>query len=230
MHDNIVLPRNLQLSVTTTIRILAKAFAASWPLVLPCATYLLAGATGHLVTTGVVWCKDCTSSLIQWMASLRTKLWRPRCPLFSPYATPEEEARYWRTSGEAQRSLDASDANSTSPDVPLVRYYVPKLLPPYRDKRDSSSLEDADEYRISAKTFCKWHRMVFRGPLHPTLKQAEKLMKNYSGRDRKEMRRITRMLTDEEVFLHKIPWTPVYRNIWRRWLETKEPDIVISFE
>ncbi|KAH9916799.1 uncharacterized protein B0H18DRAFT_1087258 [Fomitopsis serialis] len=219
MHD-IVLPRNLQLerqSATTTIRILAKAFAAGWPLVLPCATYFLAGATGHLVTTGVVWCKDCTSRVF-------------RCPLFSRYATLEEEARYWTSSREAQRSLGASNANSTPPDVPLVRYYVPKLLPPYRDKKDSSSLDDADEYRISAKTFCKWHRMVFRGPLHPTLKQAGKLMKNYSGRDRKEMRRIARMLTDEEVFLHKIPWTPVYRDIWRRWLETKGPDIMISFE
>ncbi|KAH9843522.1 uncharacterized protein C8Q71DRAFT_2398 [Rhodofomes roseus] len=225
--------KNFPYSAATTIRILAKVFAAGWPLVLPCATYLLAYRAGvkiHVVTTGVVWCRECTSRAIQWIASLHAKLWKPRRPLFSRYAGPEEEARYWKTSIEAQRSLDASNANTTPPDVPLVRYYVPKSLPPYRDKMESRSVDDADEYHISPKTFCKWHRMVFRGPLHPTLKEAAKLMKNYSSRDRREMRRITRMLTDEEVFLHKIPWTPAYRKIWRRWLQTKGPDMVIAFE
>lgn len=66
--------------------------------------------------------------------------------------------------------------------------------------------------------------------LHPTLREAEKLKENYSARDRREMRRIARMQTDGEVFARKGPWTPVYRDIWRRYLETKGPDIVISFE
>ena len=38
------------------------------------------------------------------------------------------------------------------------------------------------------------------------------------------------MLTDEEVFAGKLPWTPIYRDIWRRYLEMKGPDVVVSFE
>ena len=55
-------------------------------------------------------------------------------------------------------------------------------------------------------------------------------MTHFSTRDRREMRRVARMLTDEEVFARKVPWTPAYRDIWRRYLETKGPDIVVSFE
>ncbi|KZT63989.1 hypothetical protein DAEQUDRAFT_679385 [Daedalea quercina L-15889] len=164
------------------------------------------------------------------MTFLRTRLWTPRDSSLARYATPEEEEEYWNRTIEARRRLYASNANSTAANIPLVQFYVPKLLPPYRGSAGRRALDNAEEYMISAKTFCKWHHMVFCGPLHPTLKKADKLMRNYSSRDRREMRRIARMLTDEEVFARKNPWTPVYRDIWRRWLETKGPDIVISFE
>jgi len=66
--------------------------------------------------------------------------------------------------------------------------------------------------------------------MHPTPKQAEGLIQNYSNRDKREMRRITRLLTDEEVFAGTVPWTPRYRNMWRVWLETKGPDVAIIFK
>lgn len=65
--------------------------------------------------------------------------------------------------------------------------------------------------------------------LHPTLTQAENLVKNYSSRDRHEMHRISRMQTDAEVFMRTVPWNPRFRAMWRDWLHTKGTDIVIVF-
>ncbi|EPS97829.1 hypothetical protein FOMPIDRAFT_1031799 [Fomitopsis schrenkii] len=196
-------------------------FALSWPLVLPIG----------VVGTKVVWCRECISMVAtHWLPFLRAKLWASKRPPFCRYASPEEEARYWKTSLGAQKRLNASNANTTPADVPLVRYYVPKLLPRYRDRLERTQGQDLQDSGISPKVFCKWHHMVFRGPLHTTLREAEKLKKDYTARDHREMRRMARMLTDEEVFASKGPWTPVYRGIWRRYLETKGPDIVISFE
>lgn len=209
-----------------------------------------AGVRTHIVRLSVGWCRECIGKVTALLVPfLRTKLSIWKRPPFTRYASPEEEALYWKASTEAQNRLSVSNANTIPADVPLVRYYVPKLLPRYRDTLERSQEEDGEDYRISTKVVCKWHRMVFRGPVsrlvsagtrvatytsrtqrHPTLREAEKLMKNFSSRDRREMRRIAKMLTDEEVFVRKAAWTSEYRDIWRRYLDTKGPDIVISFE
>lgn len=65
---------------------------------------------------------------------------------------------------------------------------------------------------------------------HPTLRQAEGLMKNYSNRDLQEIYRISRLLSDEDVFRGKGLHTTRYRDMWTSWLDTKGPDIAIVFD
>ena len=154
---------------TVTLRILFRTLAVNWPLVLPCTTYFIAvhaGVRSRFVRTCTGWCGECISKITaHWIPSLRARLQaRKRAPA-SRYASPEEEAQYWKASTEAHKRLNASNANTTPVGVPLVRYYVPKLLPRYRDRFKRSQEFDVQDYRISAKVFCKWHRMVFRGPV-----------------------------------------------------------------
>lgn len=75
------------------------------------------------------------------------------------------------------------------------------------------------------------HGVVVYGliQVHPTLSQANRLKINYSNRDLREMSRISRMLSDSKAFDTNRKWTAKYRNIWRNWLETRGPDIVILF-
>ncbi|TFY81586.1 hypothetical protein EWM64_g2427 [Hericium alpestre] len=72
--------------------------------------------------------------------------------------------------------------------------------------------------------------MVYPGKVHPSIRQAAREIKNYNSRDRKEIYRIARMLPDVVVFRDTFVWTPTYRDIWTRWLDTKGPDIAIVFE
>lgn len=142
---------------------MAKLLAIGWPLVFP---YFLAGKAGtsiQLINNSAAWCRKCANRITErWFPFLRTKLLPWKRPPFIRYASPEEEARFWAASAEAQKRLDVSNANAITGDVPLVRYYVPRLLPLYRNRLER---KDAEEHRISAKVFCKWHRMVFRGPV-----------------------------------------------------------------
>lgn len=71
--------------------------------------------------------------------------------------------------------------------------------------------------------------LSFRIQLHPTLHQAEALVKYYSTRDRKEMKRIARLESDRDVFEGSKAWTPFYHDRWREWLQTKGPDTAIVF-
>ncbi|KAG2153740.1 uncharacterized protein EDB93DRAFT_212525 [Suillus bovinus] len=151
---------------------------------------------------------------------------RSRCGTFP---TPEAEAKYWCIAARYRRHLAQSNARrppQETSEIPLVTYYTPRLLPPYRDIQHSD--EGSSEFSIPAKTFCKWHRMVFRESHHPTLAQAAVRMKYYSHRDLKEMQRIARLLSDEQVL--RRPWSPKYSKLWKRWLDTKGPDVVIVFE
>ncbi|OBZ66556.1 hypothetical protein A0H81_13416 [Grifola frondosa] len=146
---------------------------------------------------------------IAWIGRLCNRLRRGFRPSYLQYHSPEDEQKYWMSSEQLRRVLQSSDANNTPRTVPLVTYYMPKLLPVYR-----SALE----------------KIVFPGPVHPTIEQAARLVKHYSSRDRQEMYRISRMLTDEEVFGRTASWTPRYREMWRQWLREKGPDIAIVFE
>jgi hypothetical protein len=55
-------------------------------------------------------------------------------------------------------------------------------------------------------------------------------MKNYSNRDLQEMYRISRLLSDEEVFRGAAKHTNRYKDMWTRWLDTKGPDVAIVFD
>jgi len=213
---------------------LARIFAAGWPLTIPTCVYLLHYGTNGALTRwrfgnvhGILF-RRWGIWMSAWMGLLYSKI---RWPLQPPPAfrkcTPELEARYWKASERYSKVFRSSDANTTPSSVPLIKYYVPKLLPTYRSTHQADI--EATEYHLPARAFCKWHRMVFRGPLHPTPRQAECLIKNYGSRDRQQMHRMSRLLTDEEVFTGTVPWTPLYRNMWRNWLDTKGPDIVIVF-
>lgn len=63
--------------------------------------------------------------------------------------------------------------------------------------------------------------------------QASKLRRNYTSGDRRMMRQISRMLSNREVFLKEgYIEDPTYRNIWKRWLDSKPLDgeLEIVFE
>ncbi|OCH87095.1 hypothetical protein OBBRIDRAFT_736787 [Obba rivulosa] len=199
-----------------TARVVAKVILASWPLAVPYIVCFYATGVHKRVARirvgiCVIW-RTCR----EWIR-----------PSYFKYRDLNAEGKYWERSARDQKALQASNASTIPPEVPLVKYYMPKLLPPYRSL-DREDLE-AKEYYLSARIYCKWHRMVFQGPHHPTLRQAEELVRWHSNRDRREMYRISRMLTDEEVFGQSVPWDPRYRYIWRKWLETKGGDIAIVF-
>jgi len=158
-------------------------------------------------------------------------LWQPKV---LPRSTHLSQKRYWLESALYGHQLRSSDARydgwkiQDPPSSPLITYYVPRLLPAYRSPKISGI--DSAPYRLPARIFCKWHHMVFHGPLHPTLSQAQKLMKYYSNRDLKEMYRISRLLPDEEVSRGSAKSTGRYKEMWTKWLNTKGPDNVIVFE
>lgn len=219
---------------------LLKALLVAWPLAYPGGVVAVkcwrAGDPFRLV-----------ARIRVWFSSLAGKRERPR---YTTYSTPEQEDAYWRAAERTRRAFGASDANATPLGVPLVRYYVPRLPPAYREARAMDV--EATEYQLPARAFCKWHRMVFRGPvrllfrgggeapgglipffsqMHPTLKEAAKQMWHFSSRDRREIHRISRLASDEEVFSGGARrWTPRYATMWKRWLETKGPDIAVVFE
>ncbi|TFK45504.1 hypothetical protein OE88DRAFT_1213597 [Heliocybe sulcata] len=148
---------------------------------------------------------------------------------YSKYRDIHEEARYWRSARRLQRHLGNSNSLALS-TIPVVLYYTPPLPPPSHGTATKDP--ETTESPLSPKSFCKWHRMVFKGPLHPTLKQAKSQIKNYSSRDRRMIYRISRMLSDEEVFGscgRRTRWSPEYQEMWRVWLERKGPDVAIVF-
>ncbi|KAG7096276.1 hypothetical protein E1B28_003724 [Marasmius oreades] len=175
------------------------------------------------------------------------------------YETPEKEQEYWDSARGYRRQLQKSDARFQHIDrcvdmgrgggwmkpsnevyddieatIPVITAYQP-ALPPTRfskqgkGKRDS--LDEGTEYVLPSKTFCKWHRMVYPPSSQQlTLSQASKLRYFYSNRDRREMRRITRLLPNRVVFDPRWKWTTEYRDMWMRWLEGKGHDICIVFQ
>ncbi|KAG9309826.1 hypothetical protein JVU11DRAFT_10205 [Chiua virens] len=105
-----------------------------------------------------------------------------------------------------------------------------------RDTRRERTL-DAQVGRMSPRTFCKWHRMVFQDACrHPTFAQAAKQIKYYSDRDLREIQRIARLLPDEQVFgpkgkhVGKLKDATRYKTMWQHWSENKGMDLVIVFE
>ena len=97
---------------------------------------------------------------------------------YDTYATPEDEERYWRSAERGLAVLRQSDARFVGADrpkrvrvpelPPLVMYYVPALLPQYRDAERNRKEVDPEELRkrrrmriLEPEEYCQWHRMVF---------------------------------------------------------------------
>ena len=66
--------------------------------------------------------------------------------------------------------------------------------------------------------------------MHPTLEAAKEQINYFSSRDRREILRISRLATDKDVFGGVLIWTPRYARLWKRWLQSKGPDVAIVFE
>jgi hypothetical protein len=105
------------------------------------------------------------SIISRWNTRLRWfRWWKGPDLLLQPTSlTRRQEKQYWRQSEQYHRRLKSSDARFSGSNfqesISLVTYYVPRLLPVYR----SRSQIDIDilPYRLPAKIFCKWHRMVY---------------------------------------------------------------------
>ncbi|KAI0662813.1 hypothetical protein C8Q70DRAFT_953744 [Cubamyces menziesii] len=208
---------NISISLKNLAQVLVKIWTVAWPLAFP---------------GGVVVFKWWNHRPSYGFAA-RIRAWFDRIgdyfrPHYAIYRSRREEDSYWRTAERGRRTLQASNANIIPEEVPLVRYFAPKLPPLYRDVKEEDP--EAREYHLSPRVYCKWHRMVFRGPLHPTLKEAPEQIRLYSSRDRREIYRISRLATDEEVFRKKAPWTTRYATMWKRWLDAKGPDMAIVFQ
>jgi len=101
---------------------------------------------------------------------------------YDTYPSPSAEQKYWESAERGLRELRHSDArfvgserprNVRVPEMPpLVMYYVPALLPEYRDKRRPELKMTRRKFnpeemgrQIEPKIYCKWHRIVFPGPV-----------------------------------------------------------------
>lgn len=128
-------------------------------------------------------------SINSWVSSLKRRI-RSSLTRFLPlsytiYPTVSEEQKYWKQAARGQKELQRSDARFAGTKVcdlhpntlpgepqlpPLVMYYVPALLPAYRDTGNSQpTLRNRHRKPyVSPKTYCKWHRMVFPGSVSGT--------------------------------------------------------------
>ncbi|KAJ6579629.1 hypothetical protein DFH09DRAFT_913132 [Mycena vulgaris] len=162
---------------------------------------------------------------------LLDSLWPAR--KYRTYRNSLEEDEYWVAAelhGRRLRSSDARFAGSGAIHklgIPVVTSYAPALLPYYRQGVRQTS----PQYHLSLRALCKWHHMVFPGPLHPTVAQASRLRDKFSAEDLREIHRISRMVPDEKVFGRKSArWKPKYRDIWRKWLAGDDRGLHILFQ
>ncbi|KAJ7165644.1 hypothetical protein C8R43DRAFT_878323 [Mycena crocata] len=152
-------------------------------------------------------------------------------PKYKTYKNAREEDRYWAAAELYGRCLQCSDVRFAElkrvggQQIPVVTSYAPALLP-CRQRRHRK----CTEYHLSVRALCKWHRMVFPGPRHPSVSQASRLRERFSLEDRREIHRISRMIPDEKVFGgRERKWTPKYRDIWRKWLERDSREVNVVF-
>ncbi|KAJ7650984.1 hypothetical protein FB45DRAFT_889267 [Roridomyces roridus] len=162
---------------------------------------------------------------------MRALIWPPK--KYSTYPSALEEQRYWKAAKRHGLRLRSSDARYAGArpalahvtDIPVVTSYAPALLPLYRQRCQKWS----PKYHLSVRTLCKWHRMVFPGPWHPSAAEASRMRRAFGFEDQREIHRISRMLPDEKVFGREAKWRPRYREIWRKWLARNDREMVIVF-
>ncbi|KAJ3557195.1 hypothetical protein NM688_g1604 [Phlebia brevispora] len=203
--------------------------AAGWPFAIPSLLYLL---------------KCYGPSSLPWFRKQPLHLLGVGQHRYLHYRDSVEEAQYWQAAEQSEKILRSSNARTIPEGVPLVRYYAPKLLPAYRTPVPKDP--EAEEYHLSPKVFCKWHRMVYPGQVslaavnrnnmrliyakrHPSFNEARKQMQYYSNRDRRAIQRISRLLSDEVVFRRDMAHTTHFAEMWTQWLEQRGPDVAIIF-
>ncbi|KAK0490275.1 hypothetical protein IW261DRAFT_1431207 [Armillaria novae-zelandiae] len=158
------------------------------------------------------------------------------------YANEREEQAYWESAMRWNLCLQTSGAMKDW-SIPVITSYTP--APPAPASQESET--EATEYYLPPKAFCKWYRMVFpESPVrrvdsalldisdsitqhYPTLSQAQRLKTRFSSLDRREMHRISRILSDEVVFGTHRRWGSEYRTMWKLWIERKGTDMTIVF-
>ncbi|KAF8644341.1 hypothetical protein AX16_008548 [Volvariella volvacea WC 439] len=207
----------------------------------------------NLLRLNVATLKSYLPHPIRWHLDTRYRNQIQSLHLAQYWRSANEAKAYFKHSDAKARGLKCASER----ELPLVMYYEPALLPSYRSspssrKRgspprgrgrrggssdsDSSGDEGSDNdidavaYELPVRTFLKWHRMTFPGPDHPTLRQCTKLMKQYSNRDLREIKRISGLQSNRYVFGESYYWTPKFKRMWDDWLNRKGPDIVIVFE
>ncbi|KAJ6506398.1 hypothetical protein C8R47DRAFT_967378, partial [Mycena vitilis] len=150
-------------------------------------------------------------------------------PKYNRYKNALEEDQYWAAAERYGHRLQRSDARfrgqtaEKQSRIPVVSSYTPALLPWHRQKRKKKS----PEYYLSIRALCKWHRMVFPGPWHPSVSQAIRMRESFGPEDRREIHRISRMLPDELVSGRTARWQPKYQVIWKRWLKQDHQGFVV---
>ncbi|KAG6328940.1 hypothetical protein ID866_10149 [Astraeus odoratus] len=170
-------------------------------------------------------------------------LWRTcdaKHPSYDTYRTPGMELLYWRIAERYRRRLYSGGSQvpvqtqvrcGEMHDLQLVEYYTPRLLPLYREKGVNGGYQGTNaDFTISAKTYCKWHRMVYPDRPHPTPAQAKRKMRHHSSQDLREMFRISRLLSDERVFRVVKKNSTKYKEMWEAYLDRRSMDIDIVFE
>ena len=171
------------------------------------------------------------------------------------YANEREERAYWESAMRWNLCLQTSGAMKDW-SIPVITSYTP--TPPAPASHEDET--EAIEYYLPPKAFCKWHRMVFPGrvsatlcfqsssllmgkQIHPSLVQAEERVKYLSSRDRRQIRRMARLVRDGDVFENVATSNanaPVrlgitgttqreYGKAWAKWLARKGPDVAIVF-
>ena len=110
-------------------------------------------------------------NISRWKVDLPWFQWWQKALSRSAHPKRQQEERYWLESELYDRQLRVSDARFGGSKIQqglpssLVTYYAPRLLPAYRSPTKMDI--DVSPYCLPAKKFCKWHRMVFSGPVSP---------------------------------------------------------------
>lgn len=191
--------------------------------------------------------KDIASRLAYFLSCLRLRnplgrisLWDflPGLGRYRHYRSSVEEQKWWDESARTRVFFARSDARVGSgisahgclSSVPLITSYVPRLLPAYRDHSGGRVDDAASERELTPSVYHKWHRLVYPRENLPSRREAARMIRYLSTRDRQEIARIARLVTDEAAAQKGFSPSPVYQDLWASWLQCKGPDLTIVFE
>ncbi|KAH8999485.1 hypothetical protein EDB92DRAFT_1834424 [Lactarius akahatsu] len=178
------------------------------------------------------------------LGRIRIKLWDflpAGLGRYRHYRSLAEEQKWWDESARTRAAFFASSdarhgrvrgvsAHGCLSPVPLITSYVPRLLPAYRDHPGRRVDDAASERELTPSVYHKWHRLVYPHEIPPSRREAAKIIRYLSTRDRQEIARIAHLVTDEAAAQKGFFPSPVYQDLWASWLQCKGPDLTIVFE